>query len=346
MEEPAILPLSFPASSLLPGPIKPEESVPCESAFDHDEWHFGIDWEGSRVVLFSTGDGHVWLHDEKLTDVTARFPELVGSAETLPRKPMVLDGVVTVLDSEGRPDLAALGERIARGVTAREQLPAVFLASDLLYIDGVSTVKWSFNRRSALLRELVTPSATLQAPDYIRGKGVMLAHAARTRELGALLARYGKSTYARGVASPHRLHIALETTGNYVVVGAVASSDGWQDYRLSLAEYRDSTLMSVGVIRATLSPAVTQWVQASATHGNLQWARSGLVATVSHDGQTEDGMLIEPSLIALRDDIDPHSCIPLSPIAPPRAMGHRGVFHPTVLEQLPFLDGVGIGRKV
>src|SRR5205807_757321 len=82
------------------------------AAFDSPGWRFSIDWDGMRCLLISDGAGGLRIQDERMRDVTALFPDLAEPcAAALAGRRVVLDGVIAVLDREGRPDLPTLAGR-------------------------------------------------------------------------------------------------------------------------------------------------------------------------------------------------------------------------------------------
>ena len=137
--------------------------MPCVDAFDDPDFRFSIDWDGARTLLFAS-PGAIRLQSETLADVSDRYPEIVIAAEPLAPRTVVLDGVVAVLDPSGCPDLVALGERMALGAASQQRLPAVYLAIDLLHLDGRGIMGLALDRRLELLRGLDLPDPRIQVP--------------------------------------------------------------------------------------------------------------------------------------------------------------------------------------
>lgn len=323
------LPLPLPVPPALPGRILPEFAVPCVGAFDHPDFVFSIDWDGARTLVFASPEG-VRLQAETLADVSDRYPEIAAAAETLAERSVVLDGVVAVLDPSGCPDLTALGERMALGPGTQQRLPTVYLAVDLLHLGGRETMRLPLERRLDLLRGISPASPRIQVPDWVTGQGEALADAAGPRCLSALLARRLGARYHPGVASPDRLRIPLRPRANCLVVAAERVTGPTRRRRLRLAEYRSSRLVEAGVTEVAETSTLWRW---AAPGGRM---RSPVIATVDHRGRGTDGLLRQPEVVTLRDDIDPRWCIVRDPVPPPPscAVPHRG-FRPTVLAALP-----------
>jgi hypothetical protein len=68
------------------------------------------------------------------------------------------------------------------------------------------------------------------------------------------------------------------------------------------------------------------------------WLRPVLTATVRHHGRSAGGALVRPTLLAVRDDVDPGWCVQRPAVAGPieRHAGTR--FSPTLLMPLPLGD--------
>ncbi|MFZ0127889.1 MAG: hypothetical protein WAL77_00525 [Candidatus Dormiibacterota bacterium] len=346
------LPFRSPVPPRLPGYIPFETSVPCAEAFDDPDWLFSVDWDGARALLFIDADGSVRIQGEVLRDLARRFPDIPAAAAIPNGRGAVLDGVIAVLDREGRPDLAGFGRRLAAGPAAAAELPAVYLCCDVLHLDGSSTMGWPLDRRLDALSDLTRRSDVLQAPDHVRGRGEALAAAAAGRSLPALLARRGAACYRPGVASPDRLRIGLADQTTCVIAGVVPRRAGT---RLILGEHVDGRLTFAGQVEGPRDPLVAAWlarhiadltVKTASLDGvqpvNATWLRPALTATVRHHGRSAAGALLRPALLAVRDDVDPRWCVQRPAVAGPVEL-HAGTrFSPTLLIPLPLGDLSGL----
>jgi bifunctional non-homologous end joining protein LigD len=349
------LPLPFEAAPDLPARVEPERATPCSAAFDDPDWRFSVEWAGMRAVLAVSADGAVRIHDERLRDVTAQLPEVAGCAAAVLRgRAAVLDGVVAALDADGCPDLSALARRLWSGAPApRTAPPVALLVTDLLHLDGASLLAWPFDRRREALAGLLDPAPHIQVPEWVVGEGMAIADAAAQRGLPAVLARHGRAPYHAGVASPQRLRVALRDEADCVVCGAVTAARGTTVEALLLAEWEGGHLVDSGRVpvvepdaRRALSSRIASLrapgrtvADAPAAEPGTVWLIPSLVATVRHHGRGADGRLRLPSLLAVRDDIDPECCRRRDPLPPPAGRAvESGGFRPTVLATLPLGD--------
>jgi bifunctional non-homologous end joining protein LigD len=344
---PAALPLTLPPPPALPADVAFEVAVPCTAPFDAEQWRFSVDWDGIRVLLAAGPGGEARLRDERRREVGERFPEVVGEVgAALAGHTAVLDGVVTVLDPSGRPDLEALSRRRA----GEPGVAAVFIATDLLHLDGASLLQRPFADRIAALDGAVAGQPHLQVPEWVTGDGCALAEAATAQGLPALLARHATAPYGAGVASPQRLRIALEERADTVVTAAVLRP-GEGVRALLLGEQHSGRLVDAGLVPVRLPASVERWLRerlgdlaapgppcsrAIAPEGDVRWLVPELVATVRHGGRLAGGQLRRPELVALRDDRDPAWCVRRNPVPPPADVEPPRGFRPTVLHTLPF----------
>lgn len=354
--------LSLPLPIEAAGPVRrlePEESVACAAPFDGDDWRFGVDWDGMRVILTTTVHGEVRIHDERLRDVTHLLTEIAAAAVTATgRREAVFDGVVARLDREGCPDLAALFEALAEQ-PAQAGTPAglVFLAVDLLHLDAASLLAWPFDRRRSALREALSPTPHIQLPELVEGQGRAVAEAAAARGLSAVLARHSAAPYRPGVASPQRLRISLGHRTDAVVVGAVMTPGRRGEVAaLLLAEWEEGRLVDAGRAAVAADSPLQRWlaqrvnalrttapsvdsVAAAEAGTGLTWLQPWLVATVRHHGRGSDGRLRLPVPVAVREDRALRWCIRREPVPPPALTVHaRPEFRPTVITRLPLGD--------
>ncbi len=321
-----------------PGWLDAETATPCSGPFDSDEWLFSIDWDGSRCLLATDGSGGVRLQGLNRI-VTQRYPEIVEVAARSMPAGSVLDGVVCMLDDEGRPDLPDLGLRMA-GAGRRA---AVFLAADLLRADGASLAEHPLDERLERLATLIPGDPHLQMPESVTGRGMALAEAAAEHGLTAMLARSRQARYRPGVASPERLRVELSSRRDRVVAGRWGADS---DTRLVLSEFRDGRLRYTETVRITGPPAVLRWLDdvgepvadapcddADQVERSVTWLQPRLTATIAVGSPPSRGA----ALVALRDDLDPRWCVLRTPVAPPAAFSAypSRAFTPTVLHALP-----------
>ncbi|MFJ3881238.1 ATP-dependent DNA ligase [Streptomyces sp. NPDC090077] len=115
-------------------------------------------FDGHRMVVLRTGEG-VALQARSGRIVTGAFPDLAAAAGRLPAG-TVLDGEVVVWHA-GRTDFALVQRRAAataaRAAVLAQSLPASYAAFDVLELAGVDVRGRPYERRRALLVDLLLP---------------------------------------------------------------------------------------------------------------------------------------------------------------------------------------------
>jgi ATP-dependent DNA ligase len=123
------------------------------------EWSYEPKWDGFRALAFVKG-GEYYLQSRNGKPLGRYFPEL-----RFPDGDYILDGELVILDAGGRQDFDALQQRIHPAVSRIERLaketPARFVAFDVLARDGKSLLDEPFERRRALLEEIVAKPVEL-----------------------------------------------------------------------------------------------------------------------------------------------------------------------------------------
>lgn len=127
-------------------------------SLDPEEWAFEGKWDGIRVLL-EYRSGALSLRSRAGNDKTGDYPALGYLAETLAGHDVVLDGEVVAYDGAGISDF---------GLLQRGGHP-VFLAFDLLYLDGISLVRKSYSDRRRVLDALASTVGDLVVPPPIEG---------------------------------------------------------------------------------------------------------------------------------------------------------------------------------
>ncbi|MGW7312622.1 ATP-dependent DNA ligase [Streptomyces sp. NPDC054854] len=116
-------------------------------------------FDGHRMVIVRTA-ADVLLQARSGRNVTAAFPDLAAAARLLPAG-TVLDGEVVVWHA-GRTDFALVQRRAAAATAARagvlaQSLPASYAAFDVLELAGLDVRGRPYERRRALLVDLLLP---------------------------------------------------------------------------------------------------------------------------------------------------------------------------------------------
>jgi bifunctional non-homologous end joining protein LigD len=191
----------------LPTGMPPMLPVPgrMPSAREDPSWCYEFDWPGFRVLVGVDG-GRVRVISAEGADVTSSLPELRGLGEQLGLTQVLLDGVLVAFDPSGRPAVERIRARIgvkgaeARSLSRRNR--AVLLVTDVLHLDGRSTLERPYTERRQLLEELGLDGPGWKTSPSFAGGGAAVRAAAREQQLAGLLAKRSGSPYRPGTSSP------------------------------------------------------------------------------------------------------------------------------------------------
>jgi ATP-dependent DNA ligase len=206
------LPLALedgPPERRLPTRIDPMAAMPGTAPFDDDDYFFEPWWPGTRAFAF-VEHGLLRLQTEHLTDPLATFPELGVIVDQLDSGGVILEGTLLVLDEEGRPDADLLRRRLEG--SASDEGEAAFVASDVLWVDGIDIRGAEFGDRRARLGTLLRDSWICVASRGLRGEGTTLAEAVASLGLDEVSARCLSGTYRAGPAADDWLRIRVTET--------------------------------------------------------------------------------------------------------------------------------------
>jgi bifunctional non-homologous end joining protein LigD len=296
-------------------------------------WSFELKWDGVRALVFVDG-GRVKVLSRNERDVTASYPELRGLGLQLGSRQALLDGEIVALDADGRPSFGLLQQRMhvvdaARARRLAEQVPATYMAFDLLQFEGHPTVELSYDERRHLLEGLALQGSSWATPPaFVDVPGADVQRAARQRSLEGVVAKRRSSSYRPGRRSDDWVKVKDVRTQE-VVIGGWSAGQGRRRDKLGallVGVPEDGGLRYVGKVgtgfgdaaladlrrrldrrRRVRSPfvgAVPASEAASAT-----WVKPDLVGEVGFGEWTGDGRLRHPRWRGLRPDKTPDEVV-------------------------------------
>lgn len=183
----------------MPSAIHPMLATSIDEPFDGADWVFEIKWDGYRAIAFIE-DGKVRLVSRNQNELTPRYPELKDLAKFIKAKTAILDGEVVALDEQGRASFDLMQQRTGfhpggrRGVTHAD-VPILYYAFDLLYLDGYDLRKIPLEERKKKLAALIIAGDALRYSDHYENQGKALFEIAREKGLEGILAKKRDSIY-------------------------------------------------------------------------------------------------------------------------------------------------------
>ena len=116
-----------------------------------DGWAWELKWDGIRALTYVDG-GRIRIFTRNGNEVTHRYPELRPLGVELGTRDAVLDGEIVALDDHGRPSFELLQQRmhVENAPAIRrlaQEVPAVYMMFDLLWLDGHSVMHEPYEAR-------------------------------------------------------------------------------------------------------------------------------------------------------------------------------------------------------
>lgn len=184
-----------PAEPSRPGFIEPLLPVLVEVPPTGDGWAHEIKYDGYRTQLhIFDGDGRAFTRNGH--DWSDKYDRLISAALKLPCESAILDGEVIVQKPDGRCDFKAVRSALT---SARDTL--VFMAFDLLELDGLDLRKQALERRRGLLAKLIgpnDPASPIQFSAHIIGNGDAFYQAVDAMGLEGIVSKRLGSRYRSG----------------------------------------------------------------------------------------------------------------------------------------------------
>jgi bifunctional non-homologous end joining protein LigD len=177
------------ASAALPRGLEPMLATEGEvSDLDDNEWSFETKWDGFRLIA-EISSGTLTLRSRRGIVVTGRYPGIGPIADELSGHDVVLDGEAVVFDDHG---VAQLGRRQA------DAARAVFVAFDVLYLDGTSLVRKRYADRRRVLEALAGTAPSMRVPPRLDGPGSAALRYSQDQGLEGVVAKRKDSVYLPG----------------------------------------------------------------------------------------------------------------------------------------------------
>jgi ATP-dependent DNA ligase len=301
-------------------PIKPQLALTRKALPEGEGWAYEQKLDGFRAIVFVDG-AELYIQSRGAKPLARYFPELSFAPGRY-----VLDGELVIRDSEGTVEFDALQSRLhpaeSRIELLSREIPAGYVAFDLLAEEDESLLKTAFGERRARLEALAEPrgieTSTLspdpgQAERWLRTtEGVMAKQLDAPYEAGK----------RRGMAKVKR-----ERTIECVVLGWRPGKEEGTVGSLILGLYDGGKLRPVGHIsgfsaqmkrdlRSLLAPLETgergsaepsRW----AGERDLEWValRPELVIEVGYDHAASGRIRHGTRFHRFRDDKAPEECL-------------------------------------
>ena len=324
-----------PVKRVLPLKIHPMLAESVEKAFDGEEWLFEIKWDGYRAIAFIDG-GKVRLVSRNQNDLTPRYPELRDLAKFVKAKTAILDGEVVALDEDGRASFSLMQQRTGfrpggKRATANADVPVLYYAFDLLYLDGYDWRRVPLEVRKRKLASLLVAGDAVRYSDHYEKNGKALFEMARQKGLEGIVAKKRASFYEERrsrewlkIKIRHRIECVIggytEPEGSRAHFGSIVL--GLYDKKERLIHvgqagsgFDQKSLDEISKVLKKIETKKNPFFGEVEALRKVFWVKPELVAEIEFaewTGGTGEGSgpkLRAPVFLGLRDDKDPKECL-------------------------------------
>lgn len=281
--------------------------------------------DGQRIIVLADPDGVV-LTNRRGGEITSHYPELAGLAEALASHSAVLDGEVVTFNEKGQTSFQRLQRRmhvIQPTPRLLAETPVVFVAFDVLWLDGEPLVDRPQAERRAVLDSLEIKGRAWQTAPVLDATPEELLEACRQAGLEGFMAKKLDATYQPGRRSPAWSKVKCGRRREFVVGGWSTGQGSRQESIGSLAlgcydtaDENAQRLFYVGQAGSGLNEEMIRQLQklfkqisvATSPFVNppplkLHFVRPMLVVEIAYTEVTEAGTLRQPSIKGLRTDV-------------------------------------------
>ncbi len=184
----------------MPRIIRPMLATLVDEPFDDDDWLYEVKWDGYRAITFLESSS-IRLVSRNQNDLTSAYPELHTIGTSVRARNAIIDGEIVALDGDGRPSFSLMQQRTGVGEggrrirRTRDDIPIVYYAFDLLYLDGYNLMHAALEQRKTLLASILATGNLLRYSDHYIGRGKDLFRAASERQLEGVIAKRRQSQY-------------------------------------------------------------------------------------------------------------------------------------------------------
>jgi bifunctional non-homologous end joining protein LigD len=319
----------------MPTAIHPMLATTIEEPFDSPDWLFEIKWDGYRAVTFIE-NGKVRLISRNQNELTARYPELRDLAKSVQAKTAILDGEVVALDEQGRASFSLMQQRTGfrpggRRATTNADVPVLYYAFDLLYLDGYDWRKLPLEDRKKKLASILIAGDSVRYSDHYQKQGKALFEMAQQKGLEGILAKKRDSIYQERRSSEwlkikirHRLEAVIggytEPEGSRMNFGSIVLGLYDKHGRLihvgqAGSGFNQKSLTEIWKLLKKRETRQNPFYGGIEALRKVFWVKPELVAEIEYAEWTEGATggtgpkLRAPVFLGLRDDKDPKECL-------------------------------------
>jgi bifunctional non-homologous end joining protein LigD len=318
-------------SKPMPPVLQPTLATPGGKPFDDPTWIFEVKWDGVRTFAY-LGNEKTRLVSRRGREVNDQYPELLEMHGLLAGDNALIDGEIVVLEKDGRPSFERLQQRFTVSKPSAAVLkanPVLFIAFDILWLDGASLVDRPLEERLEALHRVLVPGPRVQNSVTIEREGKKLFAEVKKRGLEGVIAKRKGSTYKPGRRTKDWIKIKAVNRQDCVIVGWSPGEGrrGGNVGSLLAGVYKDGKLLYAGHVgtgftEATLTmlteklaplevskPPVPVPPKDEVDTSHVRWVRPEVVCEVEYLAFTSQFRMRAASFKGLREDKAPEDCV-------------------------------------
>lgn len=290
----------------VPFRAKPMLATLVAEPFSAPGWIFEEKYDGDRILAYKEG-GRVTLLSRNGKSRSDRFPAIVAAIAALAPRTLLLDGEVVVFDDRNVSRFQLLQQ--GRG-------KPVYAVFDCLYCNGADLRKAPLAERLKVLGQWIRGGASIRPARRLKTDGLQAFAQARKAGFEGLVAKDLSSPYVAGRSSLWR-KVKVHQEDEFVIAGYTRPAGARTHFgALLLGAYVRGKLRYAGkvgtgfdkktlaALHARFSALKTPDCPFDETppgKGNI-YLKPRLVAQISYQELTADGLLRQPVYLGLRDD--------------------------------------------
>lgn len=269
------------------------------------DWIHEIKHDGYRTQLL-VEDGRAAAYSKSGHDWTDRYPHIAKAAAKLGCVTAIIDGEVVINNENGVSDFSRLP-----GAIRLEPQNLLFMAFDLLHLDGTDLRREPLIERKKLLKKLLgRRKGPIRYVDHLVADGASFFAACENLGLEGMVSKRPDSIYKSG-PSKNWLKTKCYTLTDFDMIGTATTRQGERVALLrgrDTGEYAGTAYINLRREKREMLSARIRKLRASqptlkgAKFKDADWLKPGLVASVRHL-RGEEG-LRHASILDIRDRED------------------------------------------
>lgn len=287
-------------------------------------WSAELKWDGIRTQVLTDGVTTT-LRSSSGRDITKQFPELAGFGTELGTE-AILDGEIVVFDQD-RPVFQRVLQRLNVDDPTPELIaanPAIYVAFDLLRLDGKSTIDLPYRSRRQVLDSFVSDGPNWRLSPFVEDGREELWALAKERRLEGIVLKRMDSTYKPGARSHDWRKVKIQLDQEFVVGGWLAGQGALENDigSLVVGVMDGADLVVAGLAGSGLTDAERRRLSAMFTERpdtpfsavpkldrKVTWVEPTVVVTIGYGNWPKDGMLRHPVYLGIRSETDPNDVV-------------------------------------